>query len=86
MTDRHTIKLPESLAADLQSHKREDQTWPAFVREDVLPALERDNAVTTDELLRALDATIDEIEGSVETVEERTGRIERTLEDVGAQR
>jgi hypothetical protein len=40
MADRISIKLPESLADDLAEHKREDQTWPAFVREDVLPALE----------------------------------------------
>jgi len=39
MTDRTSIALPDALADDLAEHKRDDQTWPAFVRETVLPAL-----------------------------------------------
>ena len=43
MTDRTSIALPDALADDLAAHKRDDQTWPAFVRETVLPALEGDD-------------------------------------------
>jgi len=63
MTDRLTIKLPTSLADDLESHKREDQTWPAFVREDVLPALEDDNGGP--ETIAALEATIEELKTTI---------------------
>jgi len=55
MTNRKTIKLPESLADDLEAHKREDQTWPAFIREDVLPALERGGDGTGTDVAERLD-------------------------------
>jgi len=55
VTDRRTIKLPESLATDLEAHKDESQTWPAFVREDVLPALERDGGGTDTDVAKRLD-------------------------------
>jgi len=42
MTDRTSIALPDGLADDLARYKRDDQTWPAFIRETVLPALEAD--------------------------------------------
>jgi hypothetical protein len=51
MTDRTSVALPDPLADDLKSHKREDQTWPAFVREDVLSALEGEtDTVNADDL------------------------------------
>jgi len=55
MTNRKTIKLPESLADDLEAHKAESQTWPAFVREDVLPALEGDAGGTDTDVAERLD-------------------------------
>ena len=67
MTGRTSIALPDSLASDLKAHKREDQTWPAFVREDVLPALEGDTDVF--ETIDDLEATVEELET---TIPERT--------------
>jgi len=55
MTDRKTIKLPEPLATDLEAHKDESQTWPAFIREDVLPALEGDGGGRGTDVAERLD-------------------------------
>jgi len=48
MTDRTSIALPDALADDLEAYKRDSQTWPAFIRETVLPALDADDADAVD--------------------------------------
>jgi len=82
MTGRRTIKLPEPLATDLEAHKDESQTWPAFIREDVLPALEGDGGGTGTDVAERLDR----IESAAKEATSAAQAAQRAIEDMEARR
>lgn len=65
---RKNIKVPEDLFLALRDDKDDQQSWPHYLEEQCLHGGDVDDLHS---LARA-----------VETIEERTGRIERTLEDL----
>ena len=69
---RKNLKLPEELFNALRDDKDDEQSWPHYFEEQCLHGGGEAAEVQG----------FEELARSVETVEERTGRIERTLEDL----
>lgn len=90
MTDYTSIRVTEAAKDEAEDSKRDDETWNDYLRRCT------DNPPETREFVPAADVAggeigdvdlgTDEIAGSLSTIEERTGRIERLLEDLGGGR
>jgi hypothetical protein len=79
MTDRKNIKLPESLFLALRDDKPDHMSWPAYFEAECLGPDDADDTAT--------DAPdMDGVESALATIEERTGRIERQVEELGGGR
>jgi hypothetical protein len=74
---RKNIKVPEALFLALRDDKPDTLSWPAY--------LERECLTGKDELKR-IGEQLERVESAAQTAEERTGRIEQALEDMGARR
>ena len=74
---RKNIKVPEPLFNALRDDKDDTQSWPHYLETECLGAGDGD-----DDLREQLNR----IESAATTAEARTGRIEGTLEDMGAGR
>ena len=78
---RKNIKVPEDLFYALRENKDDQQSWPHYLEEQCL--LDEADEIPPG-LLKIQNATEDElqeIKKAIETVEERTGSIEKTLEN-----
>ena len=75
---RKNLKVPEDLFMTLRDDKDDQQSWPHYLEEQCLhddtAALEVDGEVV---------GRLADIQMAVETVEERTGKIERAVESLG---
>ena len=69
---RKNIKVPEDLFYALQEDKDDEQSWPHYLESECL----NDGGVHG----------LESLARSVETIEERTGRIERQVEQLGGGR
>jgi len=76
MSDRKNIKVPEPLFNRLKEDKGAHRSWPQYFEDQL--------ADDDDDMDAPVD--MDVLKSSLETVEKRTGKIERTLEDMGGHR
>lgn len=72
---RKNIKVPDALFNALRDDKDDTQSWPHYLESECLQDGD-DN----------LAGTLARIEDAATTAEERTGRIEQTLENMGGRR
>lgn len=75
---RKNLKVPEDLFYALQDDKDDEQSWPHYLEEQCLHN-EPDGACVFGDVP---DGGLLELREAVATVEERTGRIEQTLDEV----
>jgi hypothetical protein len=92
--DYTTIRVTEAAKADAEQSKRDDETWNDYIlrcTENPPPVRE---FVAFEDVAADLDvgtgdtsnAALAELRDALATIEERTGRIEKTLEDMGTRR
>jgi len=80
---RKNIKVPEDLFMALRDDKDDQQSWPHYLEEQCLHESAETAACVFGEVS---DDGFEDLAEALATVEERTGRIERTLEDLGGRR
>lgn len=78
MTDYKTMRVPADAHEVAKASKRDDETWGDFLRRCA------DNPPEVREYVEGGDVEerLARIESAVETVEERTGAIDRRLEEM----
>jgi len=67
---RKNIKVPEPLFGRLKDDKGKHRSWPQYLRDQLDDGGE----------------DMDGVESSLQAIEERTGRIEQTLEELAGER
>jgi hypothetical protein len=78
MTDYKTMRVPVADWQAAKAAKRENETWGDYLRRCV----EADSTGTQEGVERGVATEVEQLRDSLATIEERTGRIERTLEEV----
>ena len=82
MTDWKTMRVPVDAWNDAKDAKREGETWGEFLRRCSEASPTQDaHADTTCQLAHG-DGPYEDLQSAVETIEARTGRIEKELDDL----
>lgn len=87
--DYTTIRVTKAAKADADASKRDDETWNDYLQRctdtppeciEVVPAADVSGGDAPDQ------AALAELHDALATIEERTGRIERAIEELGGGR
>jgi len=75
---RKNLKVPENLFLALRDDKPDHMSWPTYLETRCLGESDVSQPYP-DEMKR----TLERIQSATETVEERTGKMQKTLEEMG---